>query len=299
MKNAIVITTINEPTEAIFKFSNLSDWHLFIVGDLKTPENLYSNINCTYLTPDYQTKKYPNISDEIGWNTSIRRNIGFIEAYRSGVEIIALSDDDNIPLDNWGKDLTLGKEIEVDYYKTSNRIFDPMQATNYPYLWHRGYPIHEVALRRIDKIERIKIKPLIQVDLWNGDPDIDALERLIFKPEVELKIKDRFCSNTISPFDSQNTFIHRNMMKYFMLVSEIGRVDDIWGSYMLQQKYRQDLPYIVYSYPSVYQKRNIHDLLQDFKSESYSYLNFDKFFNGTLDIYPRIQKLYNLYQSYF
>ena len=38
MKKIIVTTTINEPTEALIKYSNFKDWKLIIVGDLKTPQ---------------------------------------------------------------------------------------------------------------------------------------------------------------------------------------------------------------------------------------------------------------------
>ena len=35
----IITTTINNPTEAIHKFDNMSDWKLIVVGDKKTPLN--------------------------------------------------------------------------------------------------------------------------------------------------------------------------------------------------------------------------------------------------------------------
>ena len=47
--------------------------------------------------------------------------------------------------------------------------------------------------------------------------------------------------------------------------------------------YKSDNPYIVYSRPSVYQKRNEHDLLDDFNLEVYGYNNTTKFLNKTLD----------------
>jgi hypothetical protein len=39
MKNVIVNTTINPPTEAIRKFEALKDWDLVVIGDLETPKD--------------------------------------------------------------------------------------------------------------------------------------------------------------------------------------------------------------------------------------------------------------------
>lgn len=102
MKKYIVTTTINPPTEATLKFLSKKDWTLIVVGDLKTPHNLYKKLNCIYLHPDEQEKKYRKLSDIIGWKTIQRRNIGFVEAFRLGADVIATVDDDNIPYENWG-----------------------------------------------------------------------------------------------------------------------------------------------------------------------------------------------------
>lgn len=280
------------------KFSKMKDWKLIIVGDTKTPANLYKDIDCIYLTPEYQSKTYQRISDMLGWQTSGRRNIGFIEAYKLGAEIIALSDDDNIPYDNWGTNLLIGQEVEVDYIETDEEVFDPLSATEYPWLWHRGFPIQLIHGRNNKSAIKRKIKPLIQVDLWDGDPDVDSLERIIYKPNVKFKKFTPFCSNKISPFDSQNTFIHRDLIQYFMLLPDVGRVDDIWGSYLLQMTYKTLEPYIVYNNASVLQIRNEHDLLNDFKLETFSYHNGLNFIQGKYTT-PKLEEIYKVYRSYF
>lgn len=299
MNKYIVITTINGPTEAIIKFSKKREWNLIIVGDLKTPHAKYKNINCIYLSPEKQEKKYKKISDIIGWNTSLRRNIGFIEAYNLGADVLALSDDDNIPYRDWGKNLLIGKKTKVDYYKTKNPVFDPLSVTNHPYLWHRGYPIEYISNRKSTYAGVIKIKPLIQADLWNLNPDVDAIERIIYKTE-KIKFSDfeSFCCNTISPFDSQNTFLSREMIPYFMLLPKVGRVDDIMGSYLLQMKYKSNLPYIVYCKPSVYQIRNNHDLIDDLSKEIWGYNNIKNFVEKKSK-YDWIENFYSQYRQYF
>ena len=144
MNKYIVTTTIQKPTEATLNFIEKSDWHLIVVGDLKTPHESYSKLDCTYIHPEQQESLNKDLSDHIGWNCIQRRNMGFLFAYREGVDILATVDDDNIPYDFWGSNLYVNKEIDVDIYTSNNGYFDPLSVTNHDDLWHRGYPIELV-----------------------------------------------------------------------------------------------------------------------------------------------------------
>lgn len=150
MKKIIVSTSINHPTIAIKKFDTMQDWHLIVVTDKKTPKN-YKLKNGTVLSPRDQEKIDKKLSNIIGWNCIERRNIGLIAAKKMGADIVALVDDDNIPYDNWGKNLLLNKIISVKYYKTNIDAFDPIFYAGYKKLWHRGFPID-----LLDKRENIK-----------------------------------------------------------------------------------------------------------------------------------------------
>ena len=120
-KKVIVTTTINPPTKALNLFSSKEGWDLIVVGDLKTPHELYEKVKCIYLDPTYQELKYKELSDAIGWNCIQRRNIGFVEAHHRGYEIIATVDDDNIPYQDWGKDLFVGEQIEINLFSSENK----------------------------------------------------------------------------------------------------------------------------------------------------------------------------------
>lgn len=276
MNKYLVITTINSPTAAILKFCEKSDWNFLVVGDLKTPHDLYEKLekaypNFRYLSPEYQENTYKELSDAVGWNCSQRRNIGFLEAYRLGVDVLATSDDDNIPYENWGKNLLVGKTVEVDLFKPNLGVFDPLSVTNQRHLWHRGFPIellqerHEVAY--YGKVWR---KVLVQADLWDGDPDIDALARLTYKPLVKFDIQEPYCADVIAPFDSQNTFLAREVIPYYAVLPYLGRMDDIWGSYILQRYFPNS---VVYNKATVYQERNKQDLITNLENEIIGYRN--------------------------
>lgn len=276
MNKVIVTTTINRPTKALMKYANMKDWTLVIVGDKKTPHDLYESFShWIYLSPEYQEKMDNNLSNLIGWNCIQRRNFGFIYAYNYGADIIATIDDDNIPYDSWENSLVIDRKVITNEYfsREYNRICDPISVTGIKKLWHRGYPIQE--LKNKNKISSLPEKALdnfdAQAGFWNGNPDIDAICRMEHNP-TNIRFRKRkfpFCFSIgeFSPFNSQNTFIKRDALKDYFMFPHIGRMDDIWASYFFEfAKHR-----VVYTKPTVYQERNEHNLTKDFENEILGY----------------------------
>jgi len=299
MNKYIVTTTINPPTKALKLFSLMEGWNMIVVGDLKTPHDLFKGIMCKYLHPDYQEKYYKNLSDIIGWNCIQRRNIGFIEAYNNGADIIASVDDDNIPYDNWGKDLLIGKPIDIIKYVVP-KTFDPLSIFDAPY-WHRGFPLDELINRRPTSHYIINNIFNIQADLWNGDPDIDAFYRIEHNaPKIMFPVVTPYCGSGISPFNSQNTFFAREVIPFYSVLPGIGRMDDIWGSYIAQYDYPCN---IVYNSASVYQERNVHNFMKDFEAEVQGYVYTPKLLSDLKhyrDFLPDQSKEFlDIYRSYF
>ncbi len=267
MKKIIVTTTINPPTEAIAKFDALPGWELIVVGDLKTPAG-YTLANGRYLSPEAQQAYDPELSEAIGWNCIQRRNFGLLVAHDNGADVVALVDDDNIPLPGWGEDLLLGREVETRFFETDLPAFDPVGVTNHPTLWHRGYPLPLLAKRSRRTETRRRIRADIQADFWNGDPDIDAICRMEHAPECEFDpALFPIAANAPSPFNSQNTFLSRHVLPDYFLFPHIGRMDDIWAAYHSQALGHT----VIFGKASVYQQRNAHDLIQDMKKEYLGY----------------------------
>lgn len=280
---AIVTTTIHEPTKALLRYIELAhpdrgDWTVIIVGDKKTPHESYlklaqANPHVAYVSPAKQESKYKKLSDLIGWNCIQRRNIGFIEAYNMGAEIIATVDDDNIPYDNWGQLLAIGNEPLVAVHQTLDVVFDPMQATQYRELWHRGFPIQLLNGRsRTTYIGDSKQRRcLAQAEFWDGEPDVDAVCRIAKGPfDCRFEFNKFFAGSAPGPFNSQNTMLHRDAFPVYFLFPHIGRMDDIWASYVLQRAFPHS---VVYAPASVYQERNEHDLSCDLEGEMLGYRN--------------------------
>ena len=264
MKKFIVCTSINPPTQAIKKFDNFKDWTLIVVGDLKTPKN-YKLKNGIFLNKREQNLIDKKLSDLIGWNCIERRNFGILLAKKHNADIIALVDDDNIPYKDWGKNLLVGKKKFINTYDVKTPVFDPISVTKYKNLWHRGFPLNLLDQRNAKLVGKKKIMIDVQADFWDGDPDIDAITRVIFKPKCKFEKKIfPFHSKKISPFNSQNTFLSSNLLKDYFLFPDQGRMHDIWASYFLQHRRKIN---VIYNKSSVIQKRNIHTAAKDLSDE--------------------------------
>lgn len=283
MSISIITTTINFPTIATLKFAELAhknNWNFVIVGDLRTPHEEYQKLQTkyknavTYLHPSTQDELFPELSRVIGWKTIQRRNIGFACAYRHLTnEIVATVDDDNIPYDDWGQDLYVGKSIYAYEYRSRNCdiFFDPFSATNQSHLWHRGFPIEYLENKNnIELLGREKVLCKVQADFWDGDPDIDAICRLTKKPLVKFNKFDPFYTRQYAPFNSQNTFLHISAFPEYSVWTDVGRMDDIWASYYFRNTLGTKEA-IVYCAPSVYQERNPQDLVKNLENECIGY----------------------------
>ena len=310
MKKYIITTTINEPTEATIKFCKIADEKDFtfvIIGDTKTPHDSYKNLadtynNVVYLSPVEQDMLYPDLSEVIGWKTIQRRNIGFVYAYQNGAEVVATVDDDNIPYDSWGDNILLGQEIEVDEFENlSCPYFDAISTTEHNDLWHRGFPIEHLQVKNnIEYKGKVKMTPLVQAEFWDGDPDIDAICRLSKKPIVKFKPFDPFTTKQLTPFNSQNTFLHRSVLKHYSVFPYTGRMDDIWGSYVMQHHFPNS---VIFAKASVYQARNPQDLVKNLENEVIGYRNTLQLLDNLKDYWgllpDKTVEYFNIYQTYF
>lgn len=97
----IVITTVNYPTSAVRRYSQMNDWRLIVVGDRKTPkdwqykENL---TNCIFLSIDEQEQLNYRVFKLVPSNSYARKIVGYLYAIEHGAQWIYDTDDDNEPL---------------------------------------------------------------------------------------------------------------------------------------------------------------------------------------------------------
>jgi hypothetical protein len=276
LDTAIVTTTINYPKTFVEKYAS-TDALLIVVGDEKTPpetEELVTQHGGRYL-PSYDQNQW-QCSVAIGWNKIQRRNIGFLEAYRLGADVVITVDDDNLPenADVWlaGHKRNLSDYVE-NTVTTNIGWFNPGWLLNHQ-VQARGFP-YFVVDRPLDFNSGTSKNPVgVSAGLWLGDPDVDAMTRIVQGLETyELRGPDRSViePGTWAPINSQNTAWRRDLLPLTFLPPYVGRWDDILGGYVAQWSLWAAGYSVAYGQPLVRQDRNEHNLWKDLADEIAGY----------------------------
>jgi hypothetical protein len=278
MKKFLVITTIFSPTTAIKKFATLlKDWTILVVADKKTPENWTLNKpNVILLDIQKQASFGSKLSKFLPFNSYARKNLGYLYAIKNDADLIAESDDDNIPYKNWVNYNNFGKKIVK-----GQGFINIYSLFTHKKVWPRGFPLNLIndysiknnfRLREIDKKLKIGIWQL----LADKDPDVDAIYRLIFNRKILFKKNKGFIldKGVYCPFNSQNTIFSKEVFSLMYLPSYVSiRATDIYRGLIAQAILQKSDYYIYFGSPTVYQERNPHDYMRDFKDEIEVYLN--------------------------
>lgn len=275
MNKYIVITTINHKSEALSIFEQKSDWKIVVVGDKKTPI-IQSSENLIYLSIDDQKKLGYDIVKDFPYNHYARKNIGYLYAIEHGADVIYDTDDDNWPRDDWQvPDFVCEQE-----YVSRQKFVNIYRHFTDNLIWPRGYPLEEI--KNITEDSVIKTK-LIPIGVWQGlvdlDPDVDAIYRLTLGENIvfEKKLPVFLNQHHYCPFNSQNTYWHRDAFAYLYLpITTSFRFTDILRGYIAQRLMWNQGLYLGFKSANVYQKRNPHDLMQDFHQEIECYLGIKK-----------------------
>lgn len=274
----IVITSINEPGQAIQEFANWKDWQLIVVGDRKSSKKWHYP-GVIFLDIDFQHKNYKKLSTAIPENTYCRKLFGYIYAIQHGAEVIFESDDDNIPY-KFGKDV-LNKfanyRIISDIIASKNDWVNIYKNYSKLLVWPRGYPISLINENQTNiTVNKRNITWGVLQFLADYDPDVDAIYRMVVNKEVNFEKNKSFllAKGSFCPFNSQATLWLKPFFPLmFFPLSVPDRVTDILRGYIaLVSLWRMNSTLAFHS-PIVYQRRNFHNLLDDFKLESQLYLN--------------------------
>ena len=182
MSKYIVITSINNLTEAVRKFAEVESWHVVLVGDKKTPSiDKYPNV--TFLSVEEQKKLGFELYDFCPFNHYARKNLGYLYAIKRGAKFIADTDDDNFPYDYWGGDITF-KPCTMEIVSGS-KFINAYKFFTDEFIWPRGFPLSIVSDKSIPKTSTMHNQ---RIGVWQGladrDPDVDAIYRLIDRKSV-------------------------------------------------------------------------------------------------------------------
>ncbi len=293
-----VVTTINDPTDAIFRVTNhMPMWCLAVVGDLNGPNDYPIELSdrVMYLDVDAQREieEDNEFAQALPWRHFGRKNIGYFYAIREGAKIVFDFDDDNVVYisdESTGQiqtrldEFLAPKAMEtMEYIANSSLAINPMYAMGCrsDRCWPRGFPltdIKEPAPNRAHAVKdfRRRKEPLewsrvgVIQSLADVDPDVDAVYRMTqelpmdFPRQLPLLIPH----GALSPFNAQAS-LHFEKALWGMLipVSVHPRVADIWRGYTVTRLMWDVDLFLGFSEPLVIQERNGHNYLADLNAE--------------------------------
>jgi len=268
----IVITTIQAPTAAVIRFSEvISSGHgtLVVVGDEKGPESYHVN-NCDFYSLRMQKEHSFLLSNLLPEGHYSRKNFGYLIAMQYGTSCIYETDDDNAPLNSWR---VRTKRVSARMVRQSDWV-NIYRAFSNDLIWPRGFALEKIGPSMHTALEisddEISIVAPIQQGLSAGSPDVDAIWRLILNKDVSFAEGRCFYlpPGSWCPFNSQSTWWWPEAFPLLYLPSYCSfRMTDIWRSFIAQRCLWAMGHGVAFHSHEVYQNRNEHSLLDDFIKE--------------------------------
>ena len=194
MKTSLVITTINKSNKNIKLFSKNSKknkWDFIVIGDRKTPKNFKIKYG-SYFNLDNQKKLSFQFAKKCPENSYARKNIGYLLAILNNVDVIIETDDDNYPKKSFFKKIELIHKVKQLNCSDWTNIYLQFLKKNET-IWPRGLPFEYISKKAKLNSKKIKSSFYLQQGVCEGNPDVDAVYRLI---NSTINIKFKSCSCT-------------------------------------------------------------------------------------------------------
>jgi hypothetical protein len=293
-KIGVALTTINVPKNLETFQSYLNDlpsnvdFEFYVVLDENTNVNALDyckrlnkkyKANIFVLTPEEQIEIFKSsmklIVTSIPFSSIQRRNFGIIYSLMRGCQVVYLLDDDNFPISDtfiYSAQIIgqLNSFSTVSHPSGWVNTCDFLECDNGDRIFHRGFP-PELRSNYDKKAYRISTtnedkKISVVAGLWLGDPDIDSVSRLASEPAAKNSTFNGYKvikSDNYTVFNSQNTFISRDIALAYFLSPSLPRYDDIWISLVISKMMTIKGELIAFGEPVVNQIRNPHNYWKD------------------------------------
>jgi len=273
-----VVTTIQAPTAAMRRLARVvggCGGRLVVVGDKKGPA-AYPVREVELVTLEQQLKMPLRLPRLLPVGHYVRKNLGYLLAMSRQAPCIYETDDDNAPTARWRPRVRSVKAIPVRGSGWHN-VYGHFSSEH---VWPRGFPLEEVEASRAWKPRagspaKVANSP-IQQGLADGNPDVDAVWRLLLSRDVRFKSRSSLAlgRGAWCPFNSQNTWWWPEAYALMYLPSFCTfRMTDIWRSFVAQRCLWEMDGALAFHAPDVIQDRNEHNLLRDFQDEVPGYIN--------------------------
>lgn len=285
MNTALVVTSIGPDQlpafEAFQEGCRTNGWQFIVVGDAKSPPDFRLHYG-SYLSRE----RHPDLGWRLGRSIPdgnyTLKNLGYLEAIRRGSRAIVESDDDNIPTAAFWDRREPAIRAELLHNSGWVNIYSAFTAMR---VWPRGLPLTRIGCAPVLSGEPRVLSAHVQQSLADGNPDVDAIYRLVGELPITFSQRDPIALTTCySPFNSQNTTWFEPLFPLLYLPTTCSfRMTDIWrGIIVSAWLHRWNEP-IVFTRPSVFQVRNEHSLMRDFEQEIDGYLHNERIMAIALD----------------
>ena len=208
MPTALVVTSINPPNailQALARGAQAHGLDFIVAGDTKSPAD-FALDGCRFLDVAAQRASGFAFAERCPVRHYARKNVGYLEAIRSGADVIVETDDDNVPRDAFFAPRT--RTVTVPALAGAGWTNVYAYFTDVP-LWPRGLPLDVVrqAPTPIDGLAPGPVDCPIQQGLADENPDVDAIYRLVLPLPQSFRADRRVAlgAGTWCPFNSQNT----------------------------------------------------------------------------------------------
>lgn len=278
MTVALVVTTIASsdiPTIREFDLrAHENGWLFLAVGDVKTPQEFRLQFGEYMLRggSDRREESF-RLAHHLPDNSYSLKNLGYLRAMQLGASVLVETDDDNFP--------------HTDFWSTRSpnvlTAVSPRPGWVNPYLhfstehvWPRGLPL--TAIRVSPECAGLEmVYAPIQQGLADGDPDVDAIFRLVVGQQIHFDDNLPLALTTaLAPMNSQNTTWFPEAFPLLYLPTYCSfRMTDIWRGFIAGAWLRLAGYPLVFHKPTMLQVRNHHDLMRDFALEVEGYLNYE------------------------
>ncbi|MDX6692861.1 MAG: hypothetical protein QOF02_464 [Blastocatellia bacterium] len=302
---ALIVTSIAAPNAVLRALAQGCHEHGFqfvVIGDERSPSDFQLE-DCRFYSLAEQRELEFEFARKCPTRHYARKNIGYLVALKEGASVIVETDDDNFPEAEFWNERSRRQSVPVASGAGWLNVYRYFTEAN---IWPRGLPLEQIqaALAPFETLAREDVDCPIQQGLANENPDVDAIYRLALTLPQNFR-KDRrvaLASRSWCPFNSQNTTWWRDAFPLLYLPAYCSfRMTDIWRSFIAQRIAWANDWAVLFHEPTVWQERNEHNLLRDFKDEVPGYLNNAAICDalGQLDIQPGVEHLgHNLRRCY-
>jgi len=187
LKHAIVITSINGRHPVLRDIERLAatnNWDMIVAGDT-TSKGFCETRYFRYLSVAEQVGSSFHLGRLAPVRNYCRKNFAYLEAIKRGAEVIVETDDDNLPTKNFFRSRVLTCDRHIADVKGWVNVF--RYFTDNKMIWPRGYDLSKIKVPPpsfVDLELKLTTCP-VQCGMINGDPDVDAVYRLLFSVPFE------------------------------------------------------------------------------------------------------------------